>query len=106
MPTPEQHAFFGGYYLPSEAPPIPFPLTGGTMFQKIRTTVMLDAKTTRTVLDTVEDREEDMASEHERLSAIARQNNNIQSVEEGTHALVVIYRHGTVKVYNWVAVPE
>lgn len=77
------------------------------MFQKIRTTVMLDSKTTRTVMDpAVEDMEEDMRLEHARLSEIARGNNNIQTVEEGTHALVVIYNHGTVKVYNWVAIPE
>lgn len=76
------------------------------MFKKIRTTVMLDSKTTRTVLNTVEDWEADKESERERLSAIARENNNIQTVEEGTHSLVVIYNHGTVKVFNWVAEPE
>jgi len=77
------------------------------MFQKIRTTVMLDSAVTRTVLDSaVPDWEADKESERERLSAIARQNNNIQSVEEGTHSLVVVYAHGTVKVFNWVAVTE
>jgi hypothetical protein len=77
--------------------------TGEIMFIKTRTTVMLDGHATRTVLDTVEDWEADKEAERERLSAIARQNNNIQTVEEGTHALVVIYAHGTVKVFNWVA---
>jgi PHD/YefM family antitoxin component YafN of YafNO toxin-antitoxin module len=76
------------------------------MFQRIRTTVMLDSKTTRKVLDTVDDWEADKEAERERLSAIARESNNIQTVEEGTHSLVVIYNHGTVKVFNWVAVPE
>lgn len=76
------------------------------MFQKIRTTVMLDAISTRTVLDTVEDWEADKDAERMRLSKIAGGDNNIQSVEEGRHSLVVIYRHGTVKVFNWVAVPE
>lgn len=76
------------------------------MYQRIRTTVMLDAVTTRKLIDTVEDWEADRDAERERLSLIAHQNNNIQSVEEGTHSLVVIYRHGTVKVFNWVAVPE
>jgi hypothetical protein len=77
------------------------------MFRKIRTTVMLDAEITQTVMNpAVEDREEDMRMEHARLSQIARENNNIRTVEEGTHALVVIYNHGTVKVYNWVAVTE
>jgi hypothetical protein len=77
------------------------------MFKKIRTTVMLDGTITQTVMDpAVEDREADMEAEHARLSRIAREDNNIQSVEEGTHALVVIYEHGTVKVYNWVAFDE
>lgn len=77
------------------------------MFKKIRTTVMLDAKTTRTVMDpAVEDWEADKEAERVRLSEIARLANNIQTVEEGTNSLVVIYNHGTVKVYNWVAVPE
>lgn len=77
------------------------------MYQKIRTTVMLDAKTTRTVMDdAIEDWEADKDAERERLSNIARGSNNIQTVEEGTHSLVVIYHHGTVKVYNWVAIPE
>jgi PHD/YefM family antitoxin component YafN of YafNO toxin-antitoxin module len=76
------------------------------MVQRIRTTVMLDSKTTRKVLDTVDDWEADKEAERERLSAIARESNNIQTVEEGTHSLVVIYNHGTVKVFNWVAVPE
>lgn len=76
------------------------------MFRRIRTTVMLNAETISTVLDTVEDWEADKAAERERLSAIARQDNNIQSVEEGTHSLVVIYAYGTVKVFNWVAEVE
>jgi hypothetical protein len=77
------------------------------MFQKIVTTVMLDGRTTSSKRgEPVEDREYDMFVERERLSRIAQGNNNVQSVEECTHALVVIYGHGTTKVYNWVAVRE
>lgn len=77
------------------------------MFKKIRTTVMLDGTATHTVMDdAVEDWRADKDAERERLSRIAMGDNNIQSVEEGTHALVVVYAHGTVKVYNWVAQSE
>lgn len=73
------------------------------MFQKIVTTVMLDGTVSRKLRgEPVEDREYDMYIEKQRLSRIAMGDNNLQSVEECTHALVVIYGHGTTKVYNWV----
>ena len=78
------------------------------MFQKIVTTVDISGRVsseTRGEKIAPEDVEADMAYELRRIGNIARspQGVRIQSVEDATNTLVVIYVHGAVKVYHWVA---
>lgn len=77
------------------------------MYRKIVTSIDPSGRTSHEdramVADT--DLDADMAHELRRIGDIARspQGVRIQSVEETRTTLVVIYVHGAVKVYHWVA---
>jgi hypothetical protein len=79
-------------------------------YQKVVTTVFTNGTTSTEKRDTVHeyDLHQDHAEEHARLSDIARSGpvGRIQTVEDTTDALIVIYNTGLTKVFNWVAVPE
>lgn len=77
------------------------------MYRKIVTTVDIRGRTSHEDRGIVQDAdlESDKAYELRRIGDIARspQGVRIQSVEDAADALVVLYVHGAVKVYHWVA---
>lgn len=77
------------------------------MFRKIVTSIDIQGRTSTEDRGTIQDadRDADMAHELRRIGNIARspQGVRIQTVEDAVNTLVVIYVHGAVKVYHWVA---
>ena len=77
------------------------------MYRKIVTSIDPSGRTSHEDRDMVQDAdlERDMAYELRRIGDIARspQGVRIQTVEETASTVVVIYVHGAVKVYHWVA---
>ncbi len=77
------------------------------MFRKIVTSIDISGRVStesRGVVDP-QDVQQDMAEELRRIGDIARSPRGvrIQSVEDAQNTLVVIYVHGAVKVYHWIA---
>lgn len=77
------------------------------MYRKIVTSIDISGRVSTETRAMVADadREDDQAYELQRISNIARspQGVRIQSVEDANNTVVVIYAHGAVKVYHWVA---
>jgi len=77
------------------------------MYRKIVTSIDIKGRTSHEDRGTVQDAdlERDRAYELRRIGDIARspQGVRIQTVEDAVNTLVVIYVHGAVKVYHWVA---
>lgn len=80
------------------------------MFQKIVTSVQTNGTISTEKRGTVApaDVERDMAEELHRIGNIARSDrgSRILTVEDAQNTIVVIYVHGAVKVYHWVAGAE
>lgn len=77
------------------------------MFQKIVNSINGNGDVTTEKREQVaaEDVQADMARELRRIRQIAQTGRTrITSVEETMTTLVIIYGHGAVKVYHWVAV--
>jgi uncharacterized protein YciI len=78
-------------------------------YRKTVTTVFTNGQSTVEYRDTVAeaDLHADRVYEHQRLTNIAMSGpaGRIDSIIQGTEALVVVYDTGLTKVFNWVAMP-
>ena len=86
------------------------PYKDAVRYRKTLTTVFTNGQSTVEFRGTVADAdlEADKDDEHERLTNIARSGpvGRIETVFQGSDAVVVVYDTGLTKVFNWVAVTE